>query len=457
MSKTFKKIVIVIIVIGFLLTGVISVFAQTQSQDELKQLLAELEAKRIEQERDLSITQADREKFQHKVRSIQRRISQLRTQERQALNKVQVLTSEIKETETSINKTILEIKELREKLGGNLRVIHRETERSTVEIFLGEENISDFFDNSLKLEILSTSTRGLLGDITVLKVNLENEKDSLDGKRGETRKVAKTRAQQAVQEEEIRKEQEGLLRETQAKEVEQKQEISELEKEAAKIRAKILHLAGVPSDVPQPDLGEALKVAEWVQSQTGVQPAFLLAIIIQESALGRNVGQCFITDTVSGNSRNLAGRIFTRGIHPTRDLPPFLHIAKEFGIDNDPLQTPMSCWIYFRSKGENFGWGGAIGPAQFIPSTWMTVRDSASAILGHRANPWRIRDSFLGSGIYLRRGGASTCEITAARRYFGSALLGYGSSVMRTRRCLQKFIDDSTMTPACSALIFRFQ
>ena len=449
MSKTFKKIVVVIIVIGFLLTGVISVFAQTQSQDELKQLLAELEAKRIEQERDLSITQADREKFQHKVRSIQRRISQLRTQERQALNKVQVLTSEIKETETSINKTILEIKELREKLGGNLRVIHRETERSTVDIFLGEENISDFFDNSLKLKILSTSTRELLGDITVLKVNLENEKDSLDGKRGETRKIAKTRAQQAVQEEKIRKEQEGLLRETQAKEVEQKQEISELEKQIAEIRARAFPITGVSDDIKKLTFGQAYDIAKWVQGLTGIRPAFLLSILQQESNIlvRKNVGRCNIVDETSGRSKHIrTGQIFARGIAVPplarrNDLSALFKITNELG--KDTFTTPISCPI------PGVGWGGAMGPAQFIPTTWLGVRDEVKTLIGRPANPWIIDDAFLASGVYLRRHGGAYKhnEFTAAMRYYsgGDWTIDdeqlYGIPVMARTKRFQRDID----------------
>jgi hypothetical protein len=43
----------------------------------------------------------------------------------------------------------------------------------------------------------------------------------------------------------------------------------------------------------QIDFGEAVTIAKWVSGQvSGVEPAFLLAILTQESSLGKNVGTC---------------------------------------------------------------------------------------------------------------------------------------------------------------------
>lgn len=455
MSKTFKKIIVIIVILGLLLTGVGSVFGQSSSEQqertELEDRLKQIEQEILQGERDLTMTQAERERYQHEVGTIKRRIDQLNAQIRQAQATVRVLTGQITDTESSIDVSLMKIEDLRGKLTGTLRAINEEDKKSTVEIMLSENNISDYFDNSLSLEILSRESRDLLGEIMTLKINLEEEKDFLDGKRSETEQMARIQAIQAQESERIRAAQEALLRETQNREAAQKQELSELERQAAEIRSRLLQLAGTPSDVPMPSLGEALDIAKWVQQQTGVQPAFLIAIILQESALGRNVGQCYITDSTSGNSRNLSGRLFPRGIHPTRDLPLFLQVTRELG--RDPFQTPISCWADV-GRGPNFGWGGAMGPAQFIPSTWNMYKGQVAARLNGSADPWKIRDSFLASGLLLRDNGAATSELNAAARYFGTANLGYESSVMRRRACLQTFIDHSTMSPTCSTLIF---
>jgi membrane-bound lytic murein transglycosylase B len=49
-----------------------------------------------------------------------------------------------------------------------------------------------------------------------------------------------------------------------------------------------------------------------------------------------------------------------------------------------------------------------MGPAQFIPSTWMAYRDRAAAALGHPADPWNIRDAFVTSAIKLAAAGAAS-------------------------------------------------
>jgi membrane-bound lytic murein transglycosylase B len=63
-----------------------------------------------------------------------------------------------------------------------------------------------------------------------------------------------------------------------------------------------------------------------------------------------------------------------------------------------------------------------MGPAQFIPSTWMMYRDRLHNILGTPANPWSIRDSFLASGVLLTDSGARSQtrdgEWRAAMIYF---------------------------------------
>lgn len=454
MSKTFKKVIVILIVVSLLLTGFGVVFGQTrlgeQERAQLEDRLKQIEAEILEGEKSLTMTQAEQERYRHEVNTIRRRIDQLNAQIRQAQATVQVLTGQIKNTETEIEVSLAEIEELRGRLTGVLRAIHEVDSKSTVEIMLAEQNISDHFNNSLNLEILSGETRDLLGEIMTLKINLEEEKEVLDGKKSETEQMARIQALQARESERIRAAQEALLRGAQSREAVQKREISELERQANEIRARILQLVGTPDDVALPSLGEAIDIARWVQQETGVQPAFLIAIILQESALGRNVGQCYITDLTSGNSRNLAGQVFTRGIHPTRDLPRFLEITRALG--RDPLQTPISCWINLGNP--NFGWGGAMGPAQFIPSTWITQREEVARRLNGSADPWRIRDSFLGAGLYLRQNGAASNELTAAARYFGAAGLGYEHSVMRRRRCLQTFIDHSTMSADCSRLIF---
>jgi len=81
-----------------------------------------------------------------------------------------------------------------------------------------------------------------------------------------------------------------------------------------------------------------------------------------------------------------------------------------------------------------------MGPAQFIPSTWMGMRTRVAKALGKTsADPWIARDAFFASALFLSDLGASkggySAESQAAGKYYAGsrwATLGkpYSAQVM---------------------------
>jgi len=134
-------------------------------------------------------------------------------------------------------------------------------------------------------------------------------------------------------------------------------------------------------------------------------------------------------------------------MHPTRDQPPFADIVSAAGLDPDTQK--VSCPLI--RNGERFGWGGAMGPAQFLPSTWMGYRDRVDELLGRPANPWAIRDAFVASAVKLASHGAASGayndEFRAAMIYFSGAKWSaweetlYASPIMSRAAVFQKEID----------------
>ena len=131
---------------------------------------------------------------------------------------------------------------------------------------------------------------------------------------------------------------------------------------------------------------------------------------------------------------------------PKRDQPHFPTITEELGLNTDT--TPISCPMRDR-KGKQIGWGGAMGPAQFIPSTWMAYRDRVSNITGRPANPWDIRDAFLAAAIKLGGSGAvgqgEAGEWRAAMLYFSGStntrFRFYGDNVLNIARRYQAEVE----------------
>ena len=122
------------------------------------------------------------------------------------------------------------------------------------------------------------------------------------------------------------------------------------------------------------------------------------------------------------------------------DVNDFLTTCKELG--RDPYSTPVSCPM-------SFGYGGAMGPAQFIPSTWVVYKNRVKAITGKPADPWNIKDAFLAAALYLSDYGAMkqtyNGEWRAAMIYFSGSTNTkyrfYGDSVMSITSRFSKDIE----------------
>ena len=143
--------------------------------------------------------------------------------------------------------------------------------------------------------------------------------------------------------------------------------------------------------------------------------------------------------TGAGVGKN-TGTPFANVKKPSRDVAPFLEITNALGLN--AFQTAVSCPI-----AGVVGYGGAMGPAQFIPSTWKIFETRLQNALGHFANPWSPKDAFMASGMYLADIGAvgdsASAQSKAACRYYGSggATCSYGNSVLNLKVKIQANID----------------
>jgi len=147
-----------------------------------------------------------------------------------------------------------------------------------------------------------------------------------------------------------------------------------------------------------------------------VSIAFLMATIFKESSFRSDVGNCNVdTAGLNENAKNAFYRIMSD-----------LHI-----VNNDTIKRlNLTCG------------GGAMGAAQFIPTTWDIYKNKAKEITGAEfANPWNMRDSFVAAAVMLKaKMGWPSSEKKASIAYYGEN----GFSVFKAlcfRDEFQKFID----------------
>jgi hypothetical protein len=372
---------------------------------------------------------------------------------------VNVLTSQIKQAELNIKKKKLEIeglsKEIRLKdetvsqlnakvlrskdaLAELVKKTNDRDNYSLPEILLGSENLSDFFVdldsyNALQkqLETLFQEIRALKGETEAEKLTLEQKQNAeLDRKKA----IEVSKSTVAVK----KTEKDTLLSASKQTEAGYQQILAEKQARAASIRAALFQLR----DSGGIQFGDAVKFAQESSKKTGVRAAFILGILKQESNIGQNVGSCVITDLESGQTQSVnSGNTFSNGIHPVRDLPVLKTILKDLG--RDPLNTKVSCPL-------SVGYGGAMGPSQFIPSTWQSYIARLQQIFGIYPNPWNPEHAITASGLLLKDLGAAaggySAEFEAAGRYYagGNWQLygkGYATSVLNHAAEFQKQID----------------
>ena len=438
--------------VGFILLGVVFTFSffifnsiltsaqltPTEERETLEKELKDLEDKIAQYENDITKTQQEKKTLQNQIYILKTKIEKLNLQIQQSNTMIKDVSLQVKDTESSIEKTSLKIEDSKSNLADILKLIYQEDQKSLIEILLSDAQISDFFNNLVALEDLNSKSRELLLNIKGLKINLEGQKQSLDEEKEDLERIAKMQTLQRAESMTTQKEQTKLLEQTRGKESEYQKLLTASQKKAAEIRARIFELIGVPE---APTFGEALDIAKYVETITGVRPAFLLAVLQQESAIGKNVGQCYLVNQNTGEGvRVSGGATALRTMHPFRDVPHFLNITRELG--RDPFKTLVSCPM-------SFGWGGAMGPAQFIPSTWVLYKDKVKAIAGS-ADPWNIKDSFLAAGLYLTDYGAAKktrdAEWRAAMIYFSgttnSKYSFYGNSVLSKADTIEGWIQD---------------
>lgn len=277
-----------------------------------------------------------------------------------------------------------------------------------------------------------------LTNIKDAKTENENVKKELDTKRSKEMDLLASIDQEKKTIERLEADKKRLLNLNKNEQKNYQSVIASNRQKANEIRNQLFRLR----DAGPIKFGDAVALAQAAGARTGVNPAFVLAIIQQESNLGANVGRCYLTSEDGSGVGATSGTVFKNLMKADRDVKPFLKITADLG--RDPFKTLVSCPL-------SIGFGGAMGPAQFIPSTWQIFAGRIAAALGKTASdPWNPQDAFMASAMYLADLGATnqtyTAQRNAACRYYsGRSCSGsntfYGDQVMARIQTIQNNIN----------------
>lgn len=403
----------------------------------------------------------------------QRRLVEDKQLERQSLERdLDIIDGEIRQAQLGIQARSIAIAQLTDQIGEKEEVLEILAERllrqqqsladlvrksaamedvSLVEVMLSNKRFSEFFTDVESFTAIKESLNESLSILHEIKYDTMQQRDQLQTKQqteAELKQIQEIEKQEIEQKEAAKEE---ILEVTKGEEEAYQALLESQQKTAAQLRAQLFDLLGGGGAIPFPD---AIKLAQSASAVTGVPTALILAILEQETNIGQNLGSCLFTDSASGQPV----------MHPDRDEPVFLAIAQTLGFD--PQRQVVSCPLR-RADGSRIGWGGAMGPSQFIPSTWaiyggfqnvggtwqyVQSQDAIRTLLGKSTpgNPFNNQDAFLATALLLRDNGANgtyNADRTAALRYYagwGGANnpenAFYGDNVMNRKSRLQQEI-----------------
>lgn len=440
-------------ILGFVIFVNSSVLLQAETETE-RRLRLETELQNVErqiltQRRMVEDKQLERQSLERDVSIIEGQIKQAQLGIQARSVAIIQLSDQIEEKEMTLNILDDTLRRQRDSLSDLIRKSALLDDFSLVEVMLSRQNFSDFFSDVAAYQALKDSLNQSLSVVHDIQKSTAVQKNQLESKQETEAKMKGIQELQKKEIEQKEKEKAGILKVTKGEEKAYQQLLESQQRTATQLRNALFQLLGGGGGIPFP---EAVELARYAEKQTGVQASLVLAILEQETNLGSNLGSCIYNDLRGGKAV----------MHPDRDAPIFLAVSAILGFD--PRSRSVSCPIV--SNGERYGWGGAMGPSQFIPSTWAiyggivnqgsgwVYSEASDAIRringsGLPANPFNNRDAFLATALLLRDNGANgthSSDRLAALRYYAGwggannpANSFYGDQVInRKTRLLQE-------------------
>lgn len=385
--------------------------------------------------------------LQKNVNTLISQIAATQSKIKDKINAIGTLTTQINQKSKAIDDLSAELDREHQSLHQLIKRTDEIDQKGATYVLFSNDSVSGFYKDLDDFLSIKESLYSSLDKIKQIKSLTEDQKEQLQDKQSQAQdaKAALESEKKKIQanQSEVQK----LLDTSKSEEARVQSSVAEQQKKVAAIQSRLFSFAGgATKAIP---FSEAYQYAQQASAVTNVRPAFVLAILTQESNLGKNVGTCnragdppskSYTNIMPGPVQKAAGK------SSRDDQTAFLAITASLGLD--PNTTPVSCPI------AGGGWGGAMGPAQFIPTTWQGIKTRVAAALGTAtANPWNARDAIMASSLYLAdRGGAGSIEANernaACKYYSGRNCDGksppnsfYGNSVMSLARSIQADID----------------
>ncbi len=301
------------------------------------------------------------------------------------------IQGQINRTEDSLGKLKKDIEKKEEgiitgkkRMASVIRRMNRQKIDLKMIILDNNKGLKEYIKSRDTMEGLQRSILDNLNELKEQRRNLEKVKEEKD----ETRDVLDSQ-KSGLEQEKVKKS--WLLGEKNKEINKHDAKIKGIQRKIDKLNSALSSFLGKSFNAK--DIVEAVKFAS---KKTGVRKEFLMAMLDKETDLGRFTGGCTYKNTRMR----------------TADKDEFKKICKS--LDYNYKKKKVSCSL-------SYGYGGAMGVAQFMPTTWRGYKSRISARTGNNPpNPWDLGDGIMAMALYLKDKGGDkkSKEYQAAAMYY---------------------------------------
>lgn len=346
-----------------------------------------------------------KEKYQEELKDLEKDAEKVETELSQ-------VNQEISKTQSVIYSTSQTIEQFEETIEGKEKEIKSKEDNIKFKRQVLSEYLRLFRRNNLEIGLAIYDVKQDLGKFLRERENYEDFQAKIEEALNTIRKEKEAVEEAKEKIEEKKEEKEEVLEEQQKErqnlvylENQKKNILAQTHLSIAEVKSKMANLnrklnAFLDEDF---DLDKLIKVIKKAEKETGVRKEFLFAMLDKESDLGRFTGGCTYKTTRVKDS----------------DKEVFKKICEELGYNYK--KQKISC------ASSSGGYGGAMGLAQFMPTTWAGWDGNggyaplvAKKTGNNPPNPWRLEDGVMGMAIKLEAAGADSKkrEHSAAMIYY---------------------------------------
>lgn len=398
------------------------------------------------------------EEYKSQIKDFENEIEDKKKEQKTLNRELSIIAGQIKKQELEIKKTKLYIDQLRfdiqdknlnikdlesrarlekVKLTEHLGKINEYDNVGLLEMVFRYENLSDFFINISAVENLQNQTYEILQKIKDTKNDLSFQIESLEEDENEASQLKLILENQKLSSTQKEKEKKNLITETKGQEKKFQELIKQNQKKIADIQSRLFEFGSL--GVGKITIEKAVEYAQIAGQKTGIRPAFLLGLVWVESRLNDNLG--------SGNWKtDLYDCYIKLGKKATAEAQKDAFFDITLKLLLNPDKVPVSKAL------TSVGCGGAMGIAQFMPTTWSGYESKISSLSGNNpASPWNVLDGFFGAAIKLFDNGAisqnregerkAAAMYYAGKRWQRAPGQNYADRVRTASFCYQDYMD----------------